>query len=224
MFDNATSPASASELSHIVGELVNAWGVSTVAATHSGLCLQQAVAGFGQDPVAAGAGRCRVRCQQAVDSCGICGGSSFPHAAIEGGSNIVRVKRSRDAQITAIVDWNSSTCASTHELLYEWTAPLPLLPPGTDTPVLTIPRAALLQGGASTELTLLVAVVPLGGNVSADATWQQELRVTMLSLRSPLVARILGGDRDVPAFVDVTLDVYFRIDNDRPTAVFLDVP
>jgi hypothetical protein len=89
------------------------------------VCFQGAVRDFGQDPVAVGGGRgrCRVRCQQAIDSCGVCAGTSFPRVVVEGGASRLSFRRGQDVRIGATIQWNNTACASSHELVYQWDTP-----------------------------------------------------------------------------------------------------
>lgn len=87
---------------------------------------------------------------------------------------------------------------------------------GISTPTLTIPYTSLPPGGSESPLRLTVGVVPVGGRLgSTDMTWNAAIDLNMSIVRSPLVARIRGGSRDVPAFYDVVLDASISLDPDR---------
>jgi hypothetical protein len=105
MFDGVAPPTNASALAGIVGQLSAPWGVEA-ADVVGDVCFQGAVRDFGQGPVAVGGdrGRCRVRCQQAIDSCG----TSFPRVVVEGGASRLSYRRGQDVRIGATIQWNNT--------------------------------------------------------------------------------------------------------------------
>lgn len=206
-------PSNASDLAENVGWLIGTWGVQLNHAAQTDLCVQEAIASFGQDPIALVAGRCRSRCEQTIDGCGVCGGTSYPTVSLEAGP-FQSYRRGQDIRLATTVVWDNAACALSHEMVYRWSAQLDESVSRIE-PTLTVPSNLLPPGGSVLPVLLEVGVVPIGGSLGdATSTFATKLRANVTILRSPLVARISGGSRDVPPFVDVVLNASSSVDLD----------
>lgn len=210
---STATPRNASDLAGNVGWLIGTWGVELNHAAHTDPCVQEAVASFGQDPIALAAGRCRSRCEQTIDACGVCGGTSYPTVELEGGP-YQSYRRGEDIRLATIVVWDNSACALSHEMVYRWSAQLDDSVSLTE-PTLTVPSSVVPPGGTVVPVLLDIGVVPIGGSLGeSTSTFATKLHANVTILRSPLVARISGGSRDVPPFVDVVLNASSSVDLD----------
>ena len=218
-FDGATAPPNATQLAVTAGRLRQTWGsllVPTPVAVGD-QCFQGAVRDFGQDPVAADTrGKCRIRCESVIDSCGVCAGSSFPRVVVEGGGKTqLFYRRGQDITLRATAEWNNTACRSTHQLVYLWETPFTTGVVGHHTSVLSISRTTLPPGGTQSPLKLTVATVPLGKALGGDdMTWSTEFEANLIIVSAPLVPSIKGGSRDLPAFYDLVLDASSSFDPD----------
>lgn len=206
-------PSNASELAGAVGWLLSTWGVELNHAAQTDHCVRQAVAAFGQDPIALAGGRCRSRCEQTIDACGVCGGTSYPTVQLEGGA-YQSYRRGQDVRLATSVVWDNSACALSYEMVYRWSAQLDDSISRTD-PALTIPHNMLPPGGTVLPVLLEIGVVPIGGSLGdATSTFATKLHTNVTIARSPIVARIAGGSRDIPPFFDVVLNASSSVDLD----------
>lgn len=206
-------PANATDLAGNVGWLLRTWGVRLNHAAHTDRCVQEAVASFGQDPIALANGRCRSRCEQTIDACGVCGGTSYPVVVLEAGAD-QSYRRGQDVRLATDVVWDNSACALSYEMVYRWSAQLDDSISRTD-PALTIPHNMLPPGGTVLPVLLEIGVVPIGGSLGdATSTFATKLHTNVTIARSPIVARIAGGSRDIPPFFDVVLNASSSVDLD----------
>jgi hypothetical protein len=207
------APKNASDLAGAVGWLLSTWGVQLNHAAQTDPCVQEAAASFGQDPIALAAGRCRSRCEQTIDGCGVCGGTSYPTVELEAGP-YQSYRRGQDIRLATTVIWDNTACALSHEMVYRWSAQLDESISRTE-PTLTIPSNLLPPGGTVLPVSLGIGVVPIGGSLGdSTSTFATQLHANVTILRSPIVARISGGSRDVPPFVDVVLNATSSFDLD----------
>jgi hypothetical protein len=99
-------------------------------------------------------------------------------------------------------------------MVYRWSAQLDESISRTE-PTLTIPSNLLPPGGTVLPVSLGIGVVPIGGSLGdSTSTFATQLHANVTILRSPIVARISGGSRDVPPFVDVVLNASSSFDLD----------